>query len=98
MLVTNNHSPLIGLKRKRSDENYIDSIASVFERAEDRAGEREERMRRMELEVQEKMREREDRQEERMFTMFTAFMSSCNQPFSHPVQQLYNPPQSPSFD
>ena len=46
----------------------------MFERADERAAEREERMRKVELEMEVKMREREDRREDRMFSMFAAVM------------------------
>ena len=76
----------LGLKRTRNTIDD-DSIVFMLERIEDRASEREERMRRMELEMLEKMREREDRHEERMLQMFTAFMSA-SQPYGH--SQMYS--------
>ena len=58
----------------------------MIERAEERASEREEKMRRLELEMEEKMREREERREMQMLSMFSAIMggSASGFPFFQP--------------
>ena len=67
-----------GQKRKQDSDRVLASLVEVIERAEERASQREEKMRRMELEMEEKMREREDRYEMQMFSMFTAVMQQMN--------------------
>ena len=70
----------------------------MFERADERAAEREERMRKVELEMEAKMREREDRREDRMFSMFAAVMQQMGgtgrpsqPPFMQPPPFSYQP-------
>ena len=76
----------------------LESLAEVIERAEERASEREERMRCMELEMEERMREREERRDMQMFAMITGVLQQmCGNtpgspaPFFQPPYQ-YQPP------
>jgi flagellar motility protein MotE (MotC chaperone) len=46
----------------------------VLDRAEERAAEREERMRTLELEMEEKMREREERRDMQLMSMFSGLL------------------------
>ena len=50
----------------------------VLDRAEERAAEREERMRRLELEMEEKMREREERRDMQFMSMFSAVLQKIS--------------------
>ena len=92
-----------GLKRKQTgDRDLLESLAQVFERADDRAAEREERMRKLELEMEAKMREREERREERMFSMFTAVMQQMGNrppqpPYSFPYPSYHQASQQPPY-
>lgn len=72
----------LGLKRKHNagNDGVMDSLVKAFEKAEERAAEREERMRIRELEMEEKMREREDRREMQIFSMFTTLIQQMNGP------------------
>ena len=88
------------------------TLAKVFAKAEEVAGEREERMRRLELEAEERRREADDRREERMMTFLAGLMQSvsgnCARPplqhqgYQAPSQSRYPqaayPPYSPSPD
>ena len=51
-------------------DSMVGELSAVLGKAEERAAERELRMRKMELEMVAKMREREDLREEHMFGMF----------------------------
>ena len=84
----------------------LESLAKIIERAEERASEREERIRRMELEMEERMREREERRDMQMFAMITgALQRICGDtpgssaPFFQPPYQDQPPthfsPQTP---
>ena len=64
----------------------------MFEHADERAAEREERMRKMELEMEAKMREREDRREDRMFSMFAAVMQQMGGTGRPSQPQFMQPP------
>ena len=75
----------------------------VFEQAEERAAEREERMRKMELEMQEKISERTAQREERMYTMFSTLMQQmtgsgvlCGLPPPAPTYHRRVPYHTPS--
>ena len=59
----------IGLKRKQ-ELSTAEMLEKVFEKAEERAAERELKMRKMELEFEEKMREKEDQRDVNMLNMF----------------------------
>ena len=54
----------------------VETLAKVFAKAEEVAAEREERTRRLELEVEERRKEADDRREERMMTFFAGLMQS----------------------
>ena len=73
----------------------LESLIQVFDRAEERASEREERMRRMELEMEEKMREREERKEMQMVSMFTAVMQQMCGNASRPLPSPFFQPPYP---
>ena len=68
---------------------------------EERAAEREMKMRRMELEHEAKMREREDQRDERMFTMFATMMQQLlaqrPMPHNYPTPSYYGTPSPDSF-
>ena len=82
-----------GQKRKQDSDGVLASLVEVNERAEELASQREEKIRRMELEMEEKMREREDRRKMQMFSMFTAVMQQMNSSASGPSHSpLYQPP------
>ena len=92
----------LGHKRKRvSDhEGALESLIRMIERSENQACEREERMRRLELEMEKNMREREERREMQMFSMFYSFMQqlSGNMPGpSHSFQYGNMPGPSHTF-
>lgn len=79
----------------------MEELEKALDRADDRAAEREMKMRRMELELESKMREREDQRDERMLSMFAGMMQQLlTQP---PTPQAYTVPpyygqQSQTFD
>ena len=50
----------------------------MFAKAEERATEREERMRKLEVEMEERRREIEDRREDRILSMFNILMQHIN--------------------
>lgn len=52
----------------------MESIAKLFTPAEERAADREERMRMLELEMEERRMDREVRREDRILSMFTSLM------------------------
>ena len=56
------------------EPGLVETLAKVFAKAEEVAGEREERMRRLELEAEERRREADDRHEERMMTFLAGLM------------------------
>ena len=107
----NNTFLCAGLKRKR-DDHGMEVVVAIIEGMEERAWEREERVRkkemeaeerrmRMELEAEERMRERDQRQEERMMHLFSTFlqqMSGVNPHAPFTLQPHYQPnPTSPLF-
>lgn len=75
-----------GTKRKHREDGLVHSIAEVLERAEERAAEREEKMRTMELYMEERRREREERREIQMMSMFTAIMQHAVSSSGHASQ------------
>ena len=78
----------IGCKRKQTSgsDSWVESLAVVLDRAEERAAEREERMRTLELEMEEKMREREERRDMQFMSMFSALLQQIGprSPFVQP--------------
>lgn len=69
----------LGRKRKRTDnEELAEILAKINDRADERAAEREERLRLKELEMEERRMERENRHEERIFSMFAAILERTN--------------------
>ena len=63
-------SHLVGQKRK----NKMVDIEEMLERSDEKAAEREMKMRKMELELESKMRDREDERDEKMLNMFATLM------------------------
>lgn len=98
MLLTSNYA---GLKRKAEEKGLAESLAKVFAKAEEVAAEREERMRKMEIEAEERRREADDRHEERLMTLLAGFMQSMSghgrQPFQQGYQHPWNHPPSNSY-
>ena len=90
-----------GLKRKHDVEGVMESVAKIFAAADERAAEREESMRKFEMEMEERRAEREDRQEERMMLLLTRVMHPMTGSYMHgpPVQHVMNfpPPGKPSY-
>ena len=86
------HERKKGKKRQRSDDT--EALALVMERMEEHAAEREERIRKLELEMEERRAEREDKREDRIFSMFAAmFQNMGNRPPYQPQLFAYqNPP------
>lgn len=89
------------MKRKQEDGSFIESIAKVFSAADERVAEREEWMRKVEMEMEERRAEREDRREERMLL----FLGRLLQPMSAGYAQgpqfhqgiNYAPPAMPPY-
>ena len=89
----------IGQKRKHSDEGGLVELARIFQQAEERDADRDERnkkfqiememkTREKELEMEERFREREARMEERMMTMFGVAMEMVGRGGpSRPIEQ-----------
>ena len=79
----------------------MEFIAKIFSAADKRAAEREERMRKFELEMEERRAEREDRREERMMALLTRLMHPIAGGYMHgpPVQHVMNfsPHGHPSY-
>ena len=76
----------IGLKRKQAATS-LEELEKALDRADEKAAEREMKMRRMEFELESKMREREDQRDERMLSMFATMMQQLlMQP---PMPQTY---------
>ena len=77
-----------GSKRKQASgsDSWVESLAMVLDRAEERAAEREERMRTLELEMEEKMREREERRDMQLMSMFSGLLQQIGPrpPFLQP--------------
>ena len=60
---------VIGNKRKRGDNDVLETYILLCNQAEEKAAEREERMRMRELEMEERRIEKENIHEERMMSM-----------------------------
>ena len=88
------HDIIIGLKRARADDT-VDMLAIIIDKVEQRATEREERMRKMELEMQERILEKEGQREERLMTMFTSFMQCMMGGTSQGGMSSYGLPYQP---
>ena len=71
---------ITGCKRKQvsGSDNWVESLAVVLDRAEERAVEREERMHKLELEIKDKI-EREDRRDLQFMSMFSALLQQIGQ-------------------
>jgi len=75
---------LIGLfKRKRNDNDVMEAYMLMCNQADEKAAEREERMRMKELEMEERRVEKENRHEERMVSMMLAVMQQNSGPNPH---------------
>ena len=80
------------------EPGLVETLAKVFAKAEESAGEREERMRRLELEAEERRREADDRREERMMTFLAGLMQSVPGGYGRPpFQQGYPPPSASQY-
>ena len=80
------------------ETGLVETLAKVFAKAEEVAGEREERMRRLELEAEERRREADDRREERMMTFLAGLMQSVLGAYGRPpFQQGFPPPTAPQY-
>ena len=89
-----------GLKRKHSEEEGLaETLAKVFAKADEAAGEREERMRRLELEAEERRREADDRREERMMRFLAGLVKSAAGGYAPPLYQQgrFQPPPQPPY-
>ena len=81
----------------------MESIAKIFAAADECAVEREESMRKFDMEMQERRAEREDRREEQMMLLLTKLIHPMTggHGYMHgpPVQQVMNfpPPGNPSY-
>jgi hypothetical protein len=84
-----------------------EALALVMERMEERVAEREDRIRKLELDMEERRTEREDKREDRILSMFSAMFGnrpSCPgayhqpQPFAyHGYQQPHSSPHGTSY-
>ena len=76
------------------EEGFAETLVKVFAKAEEAAGEREERMRRLELEAEERRMEAEDRREEQMMQFLAGIMQSAAGGYAHPPYQQgrFQPP------
>lgn len=71
------------IKRRRSESDVMETFMLLCNRADEKAAEREERMRMKELEMEERRVEKENRHEERMLSMMLAIMQNGGH-HSHP--------------
>ena len=89
------------MKRKQEDGSFIESIAKVFSAADECAAEREERMRKLEMEMEERRAEREDRREERMLSFLTRLLQPMPAGYAQGPQFhqgiSYAPPAMPPY-
>ena len=85
-----------GRKRKRGDEEFAEMLANICEKADEKAAEREERLRLRELEMEEGRIERENRHEERILSMFAALLERSSGSSSTFLQGHYYP-HPPSY-
>ena len=76
-----------------------ETLVKVFAKAEEAAGEREERMRRLELEAEERRMEADDRREEWMMRFLAGIMQSAAGGCAHPPYEngRYQPPPQPPY-
>jgi hypothetical protein len=78
----------MGKKRPRSDDT--EAFTLVMERMEEHAAEREERIRKLELEMEERRTERENKREDRILGMFSAmFGNRPSYPGAYHQPQLF---------
>ena len=89
----------VGLKRKHvEEEGLAKTLSKVFAKAEEVAGERETRMRRLELEAEERRREADNRRDERMMRFLAGLMQYMTGNNMHPpFQREYQTPSQPRF-
>ena len=57
----------------------MEALEKIFEQAEERAGERELKMRKMELEFEERAREKEDQRDLNMLNMFGTILQKFSE-------------------
>ena len=87
------HSMLCaGRKHKRGDKELAEMLANIRKKANERAAEREERLRLRELEMEERRIERENRHKERILSMFAALLEQPSGSSSTFLQGHYYPP------
>ena len=69
----------VGQKRKVQDVSTVEALEKIFEQAEERAAERELKMRKMELEFEERVREKEDQCDLNMLNMFGTILQKFSE-------------------
>ena len=84
----------IGLfKRKRGDNDVLETFMLMSNQADEKAAEREERMRMKELEMEERRVEKENRHEERMLSMVLTVMQQNG---GHNPHRHFTPQDDPT--